>query len=69
MSIKNIPEWGQLVLALLALLVAGTLAFAKTNTAISLLEQKDTHFEQNIIEIKQMLREEIDRHHPRSGRP
>jgi len=64
-KLNNLPDWGQLILALVISLVAGTFAFAAVKSDVSLLQQKDAFIEQSINEIKQMLREEIDRHHPR----
>jgi hypothetical protein len=64
-KLKDLPGWGQFVLALLTLLIAGTLAYGNVKAEISLLQQKDDFIERNIGEIKQMLREEMERHHPR----
>jgi hypothetical protein len=67
--LSNLPDWGQLVLAVVAVLVTVMLAYAQARSDISLLQQKDTYIERSIDEIKQMLREEIERHHPRNGKP
>jgi sensor domain CHASE-containing protein len=67
-TFKNFPDWMQLILAVLAVLVTVTLAYAQAKSDISLLQQKDTHIEQSIQRIELMLREEIERHHPRGGR-
>jgi hypothetical protein len=63
--LKDMPGWGQFILALGTLLVAGTWAFANVKEEISLLRQKDTFIETNILEIKQLLRDEMEQHHPR----
>lgn len=65
--IKDAPGWGQLVLALIALLIAGTLAYANVKAEVALLEQKDQFIEQNILDIKQMLKDEMEQHHPRQA--
>ena len=66
---RNLPDWAQLALAVVAVLVTVTLAYAQARSDISLLQQNDTHIEKSINRIENMLREEIERHHPRGARP
>jgi hypothetical protein len=65
-AFKDLPGWGALIVTLIGMCIAGTLAYGAVKTDVSLLQQKDTHFEQTVLEIKQMLKEELERHHPRN---
>lgn len=65
-KLENIPSWVQLVMAIVAVLVTVTLAYAQAQADISLLRQNDTYIEKSIDEIKVMLRDEMERHHPRA---
>jgi hypothetical protein len=67
--LSNLPDWGQLVIAIIIVLSGVLLAYGQARADISLLQQNDTHIEKSIERIEQMLREEIERHHPRPGRP
>jgi hypothetical protein len=67
--LSNLPDWGQLVIAIVIILSGVLLAYGQARADIALLQQNDAHIESNILEIKQMLREEIERHHPRNPRP
>lgn len=62
---NDLPGWGQIIVALIAMLIAGTLAYGNVNAQISLLQQKDDFLERNIADIKMMLQQEMDVHHPR----
>ena len=62
---KDLPGWGEFVIALVAMLIAGTLAYGNVKADVQLLQQKDTFLEQNISDIKTMLQQEMERHHPR----
>lgn len=62
---KEFPGWGQFILALITMLVLGLTAYGNVKADVQLLQQKDQFLEQNILEIKSMLREEMERHHPR----
>lgn len=68
-KLSDLPAWGQLVLALATMLVLGTLAYASVKEDISLLQQNDNNFEKSILRMEQMMREEMDRHHPRGSHP
>ena len=67
--LRDIPGWGQLILALGVLLAS--LAFTWGSFAGDLRveattrEQVDIRIERSVEEIKQLLKQEIDRHHPR----
>lgn len=63
--INDIPGWGQFAIAIIAILVAGTLAYGNVKADVQLLQQKDQFLEQNVLEIKTMLKDEMERHHPR----
>jgi hypothetical protein len=65
-AFRDLPSWGAFIVALIGMFIAGTLAYGAVKTDVSLLQQKDTHFEQTILDIKQMLKEELERHHPRN---
>lgn len=67
--LSNLPDWGQLLIAVMAVLATVFIAYAQAKTDISLLQQKDIYIEQGIERIEKLLREEIDRHHPRNGKP
>jgi chaperonin cofactor prefoldin len=67
-----VPTWVKLLLTLGATLVTVTLAYAqlkeedtKIRGDIKLLEREDEVHRDDVEEIKQMLRDEFNRHHPR----
>jgi chaperonin cofactor prefoldin len=69
---RDIPVWVKFLITFGTLLVSVTLAYAQLKQEdtslkgeIKLLQQQDAHTNQSLEEIKQMLREEFDRHHPR----
>lgn len=67
--VRNWPEWVKLAIAIGTLLVSGVYAWAdaKADLRVEISERKlnDSHIEQSVDEIKTMLREELNRHHPR----
>jgi hypothetical protein len=62
---NDLPGWGQFIVALIGMLIAGTIAYGNVKADVRLLQQKDTFLEQNIADIKSMLQQEMDVHHPR----
>jgi hypothetical protein len=63
--LNELPNWGQFILALIIALAAGLSAYGNVKADVKLLQQKDQFLEQNISDIKTMLKEEMERHHPR----
>jgi len=71
-KLRDIPAWAKLVLTLISIIVSVTLAYAQLRLEdkdirgeINLLKKEDEVHRGDVEEIKQMLREEFDRHHPR----
>lgn len=67
--INDLPGWGQFLIALITMLVIGLSAYGNVKADVKLLQQKDQFLEQNIFEIKSMLQQEMERHHPRGPHP
>lgn len=74
--LKDIPGWVQAVVAVVLFTVGGTSSCSMLQRNIDVeaterkasdeqLKQEDQHFRETVTEIKQMLREELDKHHPR----
>jgi hypothetical protein len=67
--VRDWPTWVKLVVAIATVLISISLAWGdmKADLRVEQTERKamDTHLEKGVEEIKQMLREELDRHHPR----
>lgn len=70
--LKDAPAWVKIILALAGTLVSVTLAYANLKSEVKLLQREDVvlheqdkQFKSDIKDIKEMLREELERHHPR----
>ncbi len=62
--INDLPGWGQFIIAVITMMVIGLTAYGDVKADIQLLQQKDQFIDQNILDIKVMLKEELERHHP-----
>jgi cytochrome c-type biogenesis protein CcmH/NrfG len=74
--LQDIPGWIQAFVLIVVTLIGAAVAFGSLQAAQSLetaerkaadqqLQQEDQHFKESVTEIKQLLRDESDRHHPR----
>lgn len=68
-SVRQWPDWLKTAIAIATLLVSLALAWGdmKADMRVETTERKaaDDHIEKSVDEIKTMLRDELDRHHPR----
>lgn len=68
-SIKDIPAWAQVVIAVVMMILAGVMAFdtLKADLRVESVERRSTdeQIKDSLLRIEKMLLEEMERHHPR----
>lgn len=75
-KLQDIPGWVQAAIAAVLFVVGSTSSCANLQRNIDMeaaerkavddqLKAEDAHFKDSVTEIKQMLRDEMERHHPR----
>jgi len=64
-KLNSLPEWAQALIALFAFVGMVLLAYADVKSDVRSVTEKQERYDQDISEIKEMFKNELDRHHPR----